>query len=606
MTVDQSSPQTTAEFPFGPTHETWEEILQSQGLHNGQAGLVSGPLTDPAHEYPQEPGIDAHLFQIAGQALTDAQRNKALDAMQKYLAYKRDHMLGYQFSQDTDGSRRDLSRFLDFHVNNMGDPFDRGGYKPNTRVAERAVLDYFASLWHAKWPHNPKDGESYWGYMTSMGSTEANLYALWNARDYLSGKALLKTTSDGRATLTHVEPEISAKNEKFFTPVAFYSQDTHYSFGKGMRVLGMYNVYGAAQKFKYIKNKKCPIAGGWESVREGVPSNADGEVDIDKLIKLVDFFVKEGHPILVSLNYGSTFKGAHDHVEEICGKLLPLFEPKHLEHELNYGAKKKVKRRRFWIHVDGALGAGYGPFMRMASAEPHVFQWTPEVTLPEFDFGLRAKTKKGKSVDMVSSISMSGHKWPGVPWPCSLYMTKVKYQMAPPAEVPVIGSKDTTFAGSRNGFSPLVMWNALAQLSYGDQVERCRVAMELAEYMERRLKEIKNTPPLEVARTPGSFSVRFRRPNARLLAKWSMSEVGDHVHAFVMPSTTREEIDELVYDLQTSDAFIEPTPPVGREEAELMEALESLEAQLAALPAVDLAEEFISLGGVPFIGRGME
>ncbi|MEU5538461.1 histidine decarboxylase [Streptomyces sp. NPDC020362] len=597
MTVDQSGPQAVADFPFGPAHETWEEILQSQGLHNGQAGLVSGPIKNPAHEYPEEPGIDARDFQIAGHALTEVQRRKALDAMEKYLTYKRDHMLGYQFSQDTDGSRRDLSRFLDFNVNNMGDPFDRGGYKPNTRVAERAVLDYYASLWHAQWPHNPKDGESYWGYMTSMGSTEANLYALWNARDYLSGKALLKTTSDGGETLTYVEPETSAKDEKFFTPVVFYSQDTHYSFGKGMRVLGMYNVYGAAQKFKYIK-EKCPIDGGWESCRDGVPSNANGEVDIEKLVSLVGFFAKHGHPILVSLNYGSTFKGAHDNVEEVCSKLLPLFKDKHLEHELTYGSKKKVTRRRFWIHVDGALGAGYGPFMRMASAEPHVFHWTPEVKLPEFDFGLKAKTNKGKIVDMVSSISMSGHKWPGVPWPCSLYMTKVKYQMAPPAEVPVIGSKDTTFAGSRNGFSPLVMWNQLAQLSYSDQVERCRIAMELAEYMESRLKELDITPALEVARTPGSFSVRFRRPNARLLAKWSMSEVGDHVHAFVMPSTTREEIDELVYDLQTSDAFIEPAPPIRLKD--------SLEAQLAALPAVDLADGFISLGGVPLSGRGME
>ncbi|KUM93130.1 hypothetical protein AQI88_28865 [Streptomyces cellostaticus] len=77
-----------------------------------------------------------------------------------------------------------------------------------------------------------------------------------------------------------------------------------------------------------------------------------------------------------------------------------------------------------------------------------------------------------------------------------------------------------------------------------------------------------------------------------------MSEVGDHVHAFVMPSTTREEIDELVYDLQTSDAFIEPAPPIKLKD--------SLEAQLAALPAVDLADGFISLGGVPLGGRGME
>nr|WP_168505946.1 hypothetical protein [Streptomyces sp. S1D4-11]QIY93955.1 hypothetical protein HEP87_07590 [Streptomyces sp. S1D4-11] len=54
-------------------------------------------------------------------------RRKALGAMERYLAYKRDHVLGYRFGKDTDGTRLDLSRFLDFHVNSMGDPFDRGG-----------------------------------------------------------------------------------------------------------------------------------------------------------------------------------------------------------------------------------------------------------------------------------------------------------------------------------------------------------------------------------------------------------------------------------------------------------------------------------------------
>lgn len=590
MTMEQTRPATDSDFPFGPDHQTWTEILRSQGLTNGQAGQVSGPIKNPTVVYPEEPGLDARDFQIAGHAMTDTQRHKALDAMEKYLIHKRDHMLGYQFNQDTDGTRVDLSRFLDCHINNMGDPFDRGGYKPNTRVAERAVLDYYASLWNAKWPHDARDGESFWGYMTSMGSTEANLYAMWNARDYLEGKALLKTTADGEDTLTYVEPAPYDKKDKFFVPVAFYSQDTHYSFGKGMRVLGIHNVFAAAHKFDY----DCPIEGGWDTCREGVPSNADGEIDVDKLIKLIKLFVSKGHPILLSLNYGSTFKGAHDSVDEICGKLLPIFEPEHLEHQLTYGSGQTVTRRRFWIHVDGALGAGYGPFMRMASANPDAFGWTPEVHLPEFDFGLRVTTKSRKSVDMVSSISMSGHKWPGVPWPCSIYMTKVKYQMAPPAEVPVIGSKDTTFAGSRNGFSPLVMWNHLAQLSYTDQVERCRVATELVQYLERRLNELNITPSLEVARTPGSFSVRFRRPNKRILAKWSMSTVGSLVHAFVMPSTTRKEIDELIYDLQASDAFSPLTPATKTPDP------------LAALPAVKLAKGVVPLDTVPVRGRGME
>ena len=81
----------------------------------------------------------------------------------------------------------------------------------NSKQMESALLDYFAELWHAKHPHDPKDGETYWGYVLSMGSTEGmrrsrkeeeefiargvtkrigNMYGLWQARDYLQGKTL--------------------------------------------------------------------------------------------------------------------------------------------------------------------------------------------------------------------------------------------------------------------------------------------------------------------------------------------------------------------------------------------------------------------------------
>ncbi|GHI06341.1 hypothetical protein AQI88_18540 [Streptomyces cellostaticus] len=601
MTTKESPSQAAPEFPFGATGETWLSILESEGLADGQPAYVTSPLKEPKEVYPPEPGIDAADFELQPRGLPPERRKKALDAMATYLINKRDHMLGYQFNQDTDGAQLDLSRFLDCHVNNMGDPFDHGGYKPNTRAAERAVLDYYAALWKGKWPHNPKDPESYWGYMISMGSTEANLYAMWNARDYLAGKALLKPkTKDD--SLHFVQAAPPKDNPNALIPIAFYSQDTHYSFGKAMRVLGIENFYAAA-KNRY-PNDDCPLGGEWPTEVPSKPSSkkglddGPGEIDIDKLVPLVSFFVEKGHPILISLNFGSTFKGAHDDVELVCKHLLPIFDKKGLvERELEIIKGKPEVRRGFWIHVDGALGAGYGPFMRMASEKPEVFGWTPEAELPAFDFGLKVHAKKlGKDIDMVSSISMSGHKWPGAPWPCGVYMTKVKYQLAPPAEVQVIGAKDTTFAGSRNGFSPLVMWDHLAQFSYKDQVERIRVAQEMAQYLERRLKELKAPVSLNVARTPGSLSVRFRRPNARICAKWSLSSVGQNVHAFAMPSTTREKIDELIFDLQASDAFtITKKPPIVE-----------LEEILAAVEAVELAPGAISWGAVAFTGRGME
>ena len=46
------------------------------------------------------------------------------------------------------------------------------------------------SLWNGRWPYKLDDPETYWGYVLTVGLTEGNLYAAWNARDYLSGKYL--------------------------------------------------------------------------------------------------------------------------------------------------------------------------------------------------------------------------------------------------------------------------------------------------------------------------------------------------------------------------------------------------------------------------------
>ena len=56
-----------------------------------------------------------------------------------------------------------LSPFTNVMANNAGDPFLAGGIGLSFRPKwmERGVLNYYASLWNAKWPHDPTDPESY-------------------------------------------------------------------------------------------------------------------------------------------------------------------------------------------------------------------------------------------------------------------------------------------------------------------------------------------------------------------------------------------------------------------------------------------------------------
>ncbi|MEI8301010.1 MAG: histidine decarboxylase, partial [Chlamydiota bacterium] len=119
-----------------------------------------------------------------------------------YIDFKKasKEMVGYPISQLFDYS--ELFHFLEFHINNLGDPFRKSWhYRINTLKIEKEVIDEFARLFHA-----PKN--NYWGYVTN-GGTEGNLHGLYVARE--------------------LHPE----------GVVFYSEQTHYSVCKNLRILRM-------------------------------------------------------------------------------------------------------------------------------------------------------------------------------------------------------------------------------------------------------------------------------------------------------------------------------------------------------------------------------
>ncbi|MDQ1288790.1 MAG: histidine decarboxylase, partial [Actinomycetota bacterium] len=186
------------------------------------------------------------LFRLGPEATPPGVRKLALSRYQEYLEEQRSHFLGYQADESLD-YRDDLSWMLGYHVNNIGDPFTDGNFTLNSKVVERSVLDYYATLWNAETPHG-ESPDSYWGYVLTMGSTEGNLYGMWNARDYLGGKALIVDPSGSAAEgvpprLLLVRAKPPEDDANVYTPVAFYSEDTHYSFTKAARVVGMSTFY---------------------------------------------------------------------------------------------------------------------------------------------------------------------------------------------------------------------------------------------------------------------------------------------------------------------------------------------------------------------------
>lgn len=497
--------------------------------------------------YPQVPGITCDLFQIPG---TPESYGRALAELRAYIERVKPYFMGYQANQKL--SFEHLSPYLNCHINNIGDPFRSGNFNLNCKWMERAVLDYYARLWHAPWPHNPDVANSYWGYVLSMGSTEGNMYAFWNARDYLSGKQMMRDPDKGLAYIQATVPE----NPNAYKPIAFYSADSHYSILKLLIVLDIQPVQ--------------------------VDSDEQGRMDIKALMTEASKYIEKGHPILVCFNYGTTFKGAYDDVKGAHDALKPILEKHGLyTRKVCYGPNRCVERNGFWFHVDGALGAAFMPYIDMAYRQRRF-----PSPAPPFDFCLP-----------IHSISMSGHKWVGAPWPCGVYMTRTKLQMRPPGDPEYIGSADTTFAGSRNGFSSMILWDYLARQSQDKQIEKAVALMNLAAGTFEKLKLIQRTKEpydLWVGRSDLSLTIHFRRPNDQIVQKFSLSndtlrvngEKRNYSHIFIMEHVTRGMVEALAEALAADDAY----PPPRPEEHRAAASMEGIEPLIT----------------IPFSGRGFE
>lgn len=208
--------------------------------------------------------------------LPDACSEQIDELFQKLeLAYET--FIGYPCSGNIDYSP--LYRFLRLPINNVGDPFDDSTYRVNTKQIECEVIRWFARITHAA-------DDSYWGYVTNGGS-EGNLFGLYLARELYP---------DG---------------------IVYYSEQTHYSVSKNLRVL----------KMPSIMLRALP----------------NGEMDYDDFKESVR--IHREVPPIVFANIGTTMKQGVDDVGRIRQILNSMAVP------------------RSYIHCDAALGGMVLPFI---------------------------------------------------------------------------------------------------------------------------------------------------------------------------------------------------------------------------------------------------
>jgi histidine decarboxylase len=200
-----------------------------------------------------------------------------LDRFLEKLHGLRRYFVGYPCNQDFDYAA--LAPFLAFSVNNVGDPFGGSNIPLNTHEFEREVLADFAQLTRV-----PQD--DWWGYVTA-GGTEGNMYGLYVAR------------------------------ELFPEGICYFSEDTHYSVAKVLRLQHTRNIM--------------------------LKSQASGEMDYADLRETLR--IHRDVPPIIFANIGTTMKGASDNLATIRGIL------------------DELAISNAYIHADAALSGMILPFV---------------------------------------------------------------------------------------------------------------------------------------------------------------------------------------------------------------------------------------------------
>jgi histidine decarboxylase len=234
---------------------------------------------------------------------------------------------------------------------------------------------------------------------------------------------------------------------------------------------------------------------------EVVPVLSDGRLDLDGLECAVRRH--PGRPAIVNANLGTTMTGAVDDVPGVLDVLARAGVPAH------------------YVHCDAALSGVVLPFLQDA----------PRIT---FD-------------DAIGSVSVSGHKFLGAPYPCGVVVARREHVSRIQSAIPYIGALDATIGGSRNGQAPVYLWYALQTRGTDDgfhrEVETCR---DNARSLYWRLADLGTAPLLN----DHSLTVVFDEPSEHLVRRWSLARQAGRAHVVTVPHATPAMLEQFLAEME--------------------------------------------------------
>lgn len=234
---------------------------------------------------------------------------------------------------------------------------------------------------------------------------------------------------------------------------------------------------------------------------EEVASKHNGEMDTEDFEKNLSQHLDS--PVIICANIGTTMKGAIDNTREIYRVV-----------------RKFHKHKEYFMHADGAL-MGF--------------------LLPLFQKDILFKR-------YIHSITISGHKFLGVPFPCGIFLLDTMGDL-PIKEanfVEYIDCSDCTISGSRSGHAALFMEYMINLKGRSGFEADAAVCIENAEYLVHKLNDLN----YDAWRNSNSVTVVFKKPKDDIVKKYQLASEGDTSHVIVLVHVTKELIDRFILDLE--------------------------------------------------------
>ena len=230
-----------------------------------------------------------------------------------------------------------------------------------------------------------------------------------------------------------------------------------------------------------------------------IRSLENGEIDYDDLRETMKLH-RDRTPIVFA-NIGTTMTQAIDSIPTIR-KIL-----------------RDLAITDYYIHSDSAFPGSYLPFLDNP---------------PAFDFAAGAH-----------SISISGHKFIGSPVPCGIVMALKNNIQRIGRRIEYIGALDTTIPGSRNAYTPMVLWTAIKRWGEKGFRELADYCMSNAQYTVDRMQSY----GIPAWRNEHGITVIFPRPSEEIIRKWCLAPQRDIVHIITVAHISRDTIDAMLVDI---------------------------------------------------------